>query len=69
MLPWKDPQSSFFSDQASRKIFSGGGDNEYCIPVLAPVEADADEEDAVDGQQDSTRDHTHRQQPAGGATV
>ncbi len=39
------------------------------VPVFAPVEADADEEDAVDGQQDSPRDHTHRQQPAGGATV
>jgi hypothetical protein len=34
------------------------------VPVLAPVEADADEEDTVDGQQDSPRDHTHRQQPA-----
>jgi hypothetical protein len=34
------------------------------VPVLAPVEADADEEDAVDRQQDSPRDHTHRQQPA-----
>ncbi len=39
------------------------------VPVLAPVEADADEQDAVDRQQDSPRDHTHRQQPAGGATV
>ncbi len=39
------------------------------IPVLAPVEADADKEDAVDGQEDSPRDHTHRQQPAGGTTV
>ncbi len=36
------------------------------VPVLSPVEADADEEDAVDGQQDSSRDHTHRQQPAEG---
>jgi hypothetical protein len=39
------------------------------VPFLAPVEADADEEDTVDGQQDSPRDHTHRQQPAGGTTV
>jgi hypothetical protein len=39
------------------------------VPVLAPVEAEADEQDAVDRQQDSPRDHTHRQQPAEGATV
>jgi hypothetical protein len=36
---------------------------EYRVPVFMPVEADAAQQHAVDGQQHRTRDHAHRQQP------